>query len=230
MENLPVYVPILFVLTTLLSLGFFFKAGHGRLRPFLVLLPWIALQGALAAAGFYLKTDTLPPRFVLAVGPPLLLIGLLFATKAGRNWIDSLDSAWLTLLHSVRVPVEMVLLFLFLGGAVPGVMTFEGRNFDILSGITAPLVYWLGYRRQVLGRGWLIAWNLVCIGLLVNVVGHAALAIPSPFQQLAFEQPNVGVLVLPYIWLPSVIVPMVLFAHLASLRALLRTHERLVFA
>jgi hypothetical protein len=36
-------------------------------------------------------------------------------------------------------------------------------------------------------------------------------------QQIAFDQPNIGVMYFPFVWLPACIVPLVLLSHLASL-------------
>lgn len=101
-------------------------------------------------------------------------------------------------------------------------MTFESRNFDVLSGLSAPLVYYYGFVKRQLPRGVLIVWNVVFLGLLLNIVFMAALSVPSPFQQLAFEQPNVAILYFPFVWLPSVVVLLVLLAHVAALRQLTR--------
>jgi hypothetical protein len=105
-------------------------------------------------------------------------------------------------------------------------MTFEGRNFDILSGITAPFVYWLAFRSGKINRPLLIIWNVFALLLLINIVVHAFLSFPTPFQQLAFEQPNRGVQYFPFIWLPTIVVPIVLFSHLASLWQLLKTSHQ----
>ncbi len=111
----------------------------------------------------------------------------------------------------------MVLYWLFIGGLVPEVMTFEGRNFDIVSGLTAPFAYWLGFRRGRTNLALLIAWNIFALLLLINIVGTAIAAFPGPMQQIAFEQPNRGILYFPFAWLPGIIVPIVLFSHLAAL-------------
>ncbi len=95
-------------------------------------------------------------------------------------------------------------------------MTFEGRNFDIISGLTAPIIYWLAFRGGKTNRPLLIVWNLIAFGLLINIVTNALLSFPFPFQQLAFDQPNRALLYFPFIWLPTLIVPIVLFCHLAS--------------
>ena len=220
--QLPLYVSLIFCLTTLLTAWFFYRATHQSKVSLLVLLVWLAIQTALGLSGFYLKTDTLPPRFPALVAPPLLLLIGLLLTKQGRTFLNSLSLSRLTLLHVVRIPVELVLYWLFLAKAVPDIMTFEGRNFDILSGLTAPLIYYFGFVRKILPRSVLLIWNLICLGLLINIVAMAALSVPSPFQQLAFEQPNRAILYFPFVWLPSVVVPIVLLAHVAAIGRLIR--------
>jgi hypothetical protein len=222
MEQVPVYVGIAFGLTTLLTVGIFYQAAHRSKATLGILAVWLALQALLGISGFYTITDTLPPRFLLLALPALLAIAGLFATAKGRQYVDGLDMKTLTLLHTVRIPVELVLFWLFLHGAVPELMTFEGRNLDILSGLTAPAVYYLGFVSRRAGKKLLLFWNLLCLGLLVNIVAHAVLSAPTPIQQLAFEQPNIAVLHFPFNWLPSCVVPLVLLSHLASLRQLLR--------
>ena len=113
--------------------------------------------------------------------------------------------------------VEIVLLWLYIGGQVPRIMTFEGYNFDIVSGILAPIVYLIAFRGGKVNRPALIAYNILGLLLLANIVSIAVLSLPSPLQLLAFDQPNVAVTYFPFIWLPTIVVPIVLFAHLASL-------------
>lgn len=217
----PYYVSWLFIVTTLFTIWFFYKASNSKLAVFL-LLAWVAIQAIVTQSNFYLNTSSLPPRFLLLVGPPLLLIIFMFNSGNGKTFIDSLDTTWLTYLHVVRVPVEITLYFLFISSLVPELMTFEGRNFDILSGLTAPLIAYFGYNHKKLSKTLLLAWNFLCMALLVNIVTTAVLSAPFPFQQLAFDQPNVGVFYFPFSWLPGVVVPLVLFSHLVCIRQLLR--------
>lgn len=135
--------------------------------------------------------------------------------------MDDFDVKTLTLLHIVRIPVELILYSLYLHKVVPEVMTFEGRNFDILCGITAPFVYYFGYIKQILSKKIVLAWNVICLLLLANIVVTAVSAAPFSFQRLAFDQPNIALLYFPFVWLPSFIVPAVLFAHLSAIRKLL---------
>lgn len=221
METLPVYIPVLFAATTAVTIYLFYKAtGNARL-PLITIVGWMIVQGIIGNTGFYTVTDTLPPRFLLTIAPPVLFMIILFATKKGRVFIDGLQLKWLTLLHVIRIPIEIVLLFLFLEKTIPGIMTFEGRNPDILSGITAPLLYYFVFIKRTWGRNALLAWNFICLGLLVNIVTIAILSAPFPFQQLGLGQPNIAVLYFPYILLPAVVVPLVLFSHIAAIRRLL---------
>lgn len=222
METLPASLGLFFSLATACTVGLFYLTARHSWRTLLVLLAWLLLQGAVGLSGFYTVTSGLPPRFLLLVGPPVLLIAGLFGTAAGRRYLDALRPDLLTLLHVARIPVELVLFGLFLHRAVPQLMTFEGRNFDILAGLTAPVVYFLAFRRQRLGPQALLLWNVLSLGLLLNVVANAVLSAPSPFQRFAFEQPNVAILHFPFVWLPACVVPLVLLAHLAEMRRLLR--------
>ncbi len=113
-------------------------------------------------------------------------------------------------------------LWLYQHGQVPQLMTFEGGNFDILSGLTAPLVAWLAFRGGKINHSLLIVWHLLAFGLLLNIVVTAILSLETPFQQFAFEQPNRGVLYFPFIWLPAIIVPIVFVSHIISLWQLLK--------
>lgn len=222
MQNLPFYIPVLFIITTLLSFFFIAKAFHFSKTVIAVTLSWLTVQALIASTGFYTDTASLPPRFLLAVVPPFVAIILLFSAAKGRQLLDAMPAGTLTLLHVVRVPVEIVLLLLFMQKTIPGIMTFEGRNFDIVSGITAPVVYYFGFVTKKIKPVLIIGWNILCLLLLVNIVVTAVLSVPFPFQQFGFEQPNVAVLHVPFIWLPSFIVPAVLLSHAAVIRKMIK--------
>jgi len=73
----------------------------------------------------------------------------------------------------------------------------------------------------VKNRRLLLVWNFICLCLLLNIVINAILAAPFPFQQFAFDQPNIAVLYFPFTWLPFFIVMIVLYSHLAAIRQLI---------
>lgn len=221
MENLPPYINISFILTTCLAVFIFYKASNNSKPVLAIILIWMIAQSVLSLRGFYKVTNTLPPRFMMLIAPPLLVIIVLFSTASGKQYIDSLNPKLLTLLHTVRIPVELVLFWLFLHTTVPQIMTFEGRNPDIISGLTAPFIFYCSFIKKTIGNNALLLWNFICLVLLINIVTIAILSAPFQFQKLAFDQPNIALLYFPFVWLPCCIVPLVLLAHLAAIRQLL---------
>ncbi len=222
MNNLPLGVSILFAATTCLTVWLFFTASN-KSRPLLIfLLIWMLLQAVIGLSGFYSVKGAFPPRFAFVLGPGLLISVLLFISRRGRRFMDTFLIDKLTILHAIRVPVEITLYFVYTVGLVPLIMTFEGRNLDILSGISAIIIFYIVFRKRKAGDKTLLVWNFLCLGLLINILTIAVLAAETPFQMLAFDQPNRGVTIFPLVWLPTVVVPIVLISHLAAIRQLLR--------
>lgn len=215
-----------FFTTTVLALWFFYNSYSNRKLSIGIIL-WMILTAILGVLGFYGKQNTLPPRFIFLLAPGLAFVLLLFFNKHTRLITDRFDLKTLTILHIIRIPVEIVLYSVYLDGLIPNLMTFDGYNFDIISGITAPLIYYLVFVKNWLGKTSLLIWNIVCLILLINILTIAILSAQTPFQQLAFEQPNIGVTYFPFVWLPAVIVPIVFFAHMTSIRRLLNKNVSL---
>lgn len=217
--ELPNWMYLLFYSTTFLALILFAWAIKPafRLKILSGILVWIALQGFLAIKGFYLVTDSIPPRFVFAVMPTFLFIFYIIFFK-WDSIKNKFDAERLTYFHIVRIPVEIAIFSWYTYALVPKLMTFEGVNFDIFSGITAFFIGFGYFRKQWISDKVYIFWNYICLALLVNIVVQAIGSAQTPLQFQAFDQPNVAVMLFPFIWLPSFIVPAVLFAHLFCLK------------
>jgi hypothetical protein len=224
MDNLPGYITIVFGLTVLLSVFLFDKAAGNSRVTLIAISGWIVIQSIIGLSGFYTKTNTFPPRLMLLAIIPFLVIIVLFSTAKGKRYLDRLDVKMLTILHIVRIPVEIVLFWLFVRKAIPALMTFEGRNFDILAGLSAPVIYYFGYVKKNIKSRLILIWNIICLGLLINILVNAVLSAPFPFQQFAFDQPNIAILYFPFNLLPTFVVPLVLLAHLAAIRQLISGH------
>jgi len=221
MQAIPLYLSFAFGLITLLSVALFYKASNYSKTTLLLVTGWLLLQALLGRSNFYTTIASVPPRLLFALLPPLLFIAVLFSTTGGRKYLDRLNLKTLVLIHFIRVPVEFVLFGLFVYKVVPKIMTFEGHNFDVLSGLSAPLVYYFGFMKKRIGRTGLLFWNFACLALLINIVGTAVLSAPFPFQKFGFDQPNIAILYFPFVWLPACVVPLVLLSHLASIRQLI---------
>ncbi len=226
LTNLPDSLIVIFLLTVILTFLLFINAVKNKPTAAVVLVIWLAVTGILSFKEVFLDTSAIPPRLTIVIVPVILFIILLLITKSGKRFTDSVDLKKLTLVHIVRVPVEITLFMLSTHKLIPELMTFAGRNFDILSGITAPIVYFICFKNsQLKNRRLLLIWNFVCLGLLLNIVISALLSAPFPFQQFAFDQPNIAILYFPFTWLPCFIVMIVLYSHLAAIRQLVRHKE-----
>jgi hypothetical protein len=210
MSTLPFYIPLVFGVSIVMALYFFYRAS-GRSTGFLLLaLGWIILQSVLSASGFY-SAPGKPLRFPLLLMPPVVL-GLIYSyTANGRRFFAALDIRMLTLLQLIRLLVEPVLYWLSLYHLIPTVMTFEGKNFDIVMGLTAPLIYYFGFVRRTLPARVILLWNWMGIALLSIVVSigvYSALHAPLAIQQF------------PWALLPGFLVPTAFLSHVASIRLL----------
>ncbi len=197
------------------GLVFIQSAPEPRQRLSRVLAFWILTQVGLSFSGFYSLNNESSPRPVLLVLPAVLLITGLLLIPKGRAYMAAFNQQKLLLLHSLRVPVEWCLFVLASEGWVPEAMTWNGTNFDVLSGIAALALYAWSLKGTV--PAWVMrVFNVLGLLLLLNIMITALLSVPGPLQQLNFDQPNRAVLEYPFVLLPALIVPLVLFAHLAS--------------
>ena len=228
----PVSVGLLFVATVVAMLFLVLwgaaraarRVGPGAMRGVrlagLALAGWLALTAALAERGFFEDFYSLPPHMLLAIGPPLL--GLLALTFAGRldALLAALPRSWPVGAQAFRIVVELVLWRLAVGGVAPEIMTFTGRNVDILVGLSAPVVAYFCFVRRAWPERVAVWWNVAGIVILLNVVVHAQLSAPTRFRVFETEPPTTFIGDVPYIWLPAFLVPLAWLLHAVSLRQL----------
>ena len=181
---------------------------------------WLALIGALGASGALSSFDARPPRLMLV--PLGAVVGLVILTRTAtyRRLLEVASPSWPIAIQAMRVPIELGLWALFAAGRLPVHLTFEGRNVDVLVGLTAPVV------AVALSRGWIGAraaalWNVASLGALANIVFMAITSLPGPLHLPWPGVPNTVVAEFPFVWLPGFLVPVALFGHVASLRQLL---------
>jgi hypothetical protein len=101
---------------------------------------------------------------------------------------------------------------------MPVQMSYSGRNFDIVTGISALLVAGLLYTGRA-SRGLVLAWNVLGLILVVNVVTVGILSSPM-FRLFGEDRLNIWITYPPFIWLPAAMVVVALSGHLIIFRAL----------
>ncbi|BAV09057.1 hypothetical protein SAMN05421788_101504 [Filimonas lacunae] len=177
-------------------------------------LAWMLVAGYLAYNGFFNNPAATPPRLLWAILPAMIATFYFYK----RIPAPQLHYGLLLSVHLVRILVEGMLYLLYKQGKIPVSMTFCGWNYDVLTGISALILLLYYVRVKRCSVRLLMVWNWLGLLLLAIIVVTAILSAPSPFQQLAFEQPNVAILQFPYTLLPAVIVPAVLLSHLLMLK------------
>lgn len=180
------------------------------------LFVWITILSILSLNGITSNFDILPFNFLPVLAVPMVMIIWITYSGKMKHLLPLVPEKNIIHLQVFRVFVEIVLWAMFIEGMIPIQMSFEGRNLDVLTGVTAPLAAWL----IASNRKALIAWNMFGLVLLLNIVGTAILSMPTPFRVFHNEPTNTVVLNFPFVLLPGMLVPLAYGLHFLSLRQL----------
>jgi len=212
------FISLSLLLAAVLVAGVHRAAGWRKAAAAAVVLAgWLAFSGVLAARGVLMDFTSIPPRMAMVVLPPVLLaIAIGFGAMDGL--VRLLPPRWPVAAQVFRVAVEILLAQLASAGLIAEMMTWRGANFDVLTGLSAPLVAWLAFRGGVFRRGWVAVWNVGGLALLVNVVARGLLSAPTPFRMIVTDPPNTIIARFPIVWLPAFLVGTAFVLHAVSLR------------
>ncbi len=192
-------------------------AGRRVLWTGAVLAAWLIYSAVLAGKGLLLNADAVPPPMARILVPGLALVLIAAFSGLGARLAKHLGYASLIGFHAFRLPLEGLLWTFHHQGRLPVQMTFEGRNFDILTGLSAIVMAVLAQRGMV-GRKAALVWNLAGLGLLLNIIGVAVLSLPGRLLAFHDEPPNTLVLHFPYVWIPALFVLAAFLGHLVLFR------------
>lgn len=188
------------------------------IRTALLLAAWLTYISTLSVTGIF-TVAALPPRIpLLLVWPAFIFTGFFFISGRFKKIIDATPVIWLVYLQSFRIIVELLIWGLFLNGILPKASTFEGYNFDILIGLTAPLVAYMAFNKRFIGNAVLLIWNFLGLGALAVVVfillSHAYF--PSMWHQHANILAN-GLGIFPYTFIAGFLMPLAVFLHVFTI-------------
>jgi hypothetical protein len=189
------------------------------IRVLLALILWAAFVSVWSLSGMMQNFTKFPLNLAPVLVIPLITILIVTFSKTTKQILSNIEPHVIIRLQSFRIFVELVIWLLFVQQMLPVQMTFEGRNLDILSGITALVVAWLAANQKI-NKTLLALWNIACLGLLINIVTVAILSMPIPFQYFFNEPINMAVTKFPYAFLPAFLVPLAYMLHFFSLRQL----------
>ena len=165
-----------------------------------------------------LEDFSLPPRLpLLIVIPAILFILAITGRDRFRDVLMQTPRHLPVYLQSYRIVVELLIYGAFLEGVFPEKATFKGLNYDILVGLSAPLIAWLYQYRKISDKA-LLTWNVVSLVVLsLTVYSFISTYYFSDYVQ---SMNNMDFVKLPYLLLASVLLPVAVFLHIFSLRQL----------
>src|SRR6185312_9205977 len=147
------------------------------------LVVWLAIIGVAGAGGFLNDVNSTPPPVARIMIPTLIMVVYLAFSRFGDRLVRGLHFEEMIGLQAFRLPVEMILLGFYFEGKIPISMTVEGRNFDVITAVTAILIAFLLYT-GTLSRKFIWAWNILGLTLLFNVALTAILTVPGKMRLL----------------------------------------------
>lgn len=181
-------------------------------------IAWPVYLALLSVTGI-LNTVSLPPRLpVLVILPAFGVITYFFIAKRFRNIISAFPIKFTVYYQSFRIFVELLILGAYLKGLGPVHVTFEGYNFDILAGISAPVIGIIAFRKGKVAVGLLEVWNICCLLLLANIIFIFNTLVLRPEMWGFASTPVSGMLFqLPYLFIAGAYMPTAVFMHVFSL-------------
>ena len=188
------------------------------LQAVLLAVIWVGLLGHWGRHGTFSHFEKFPSAFLLFF-PGLILFSIFLAfSKFGTAIIRRVQMNQLVLFQSFRLLAELALFLALKEGLAPVQMTFEGYNFDIVTGVAA---VGLGlYLRKKTNTKLVQAFNLTGMTFLAVIAFIAMTSMPNKLRLFMNEPSNIWVTMSPYILLPGILVLAALTTHLLIFRKL----------
>ncbi|MEI7577426.1 MAG: hypothetical protein WCK51_11070 [Armatimonadota bacterium] len=180
---------------------------------------WVFFAGMLGYTGILACKTPPGPVFV---GVPALLI-VFFGIVRNPNsaaFAARVALPVLTGFQAYRVFVELGFHELANRKMVPQLMTFRGLNFDILIGVSAPVVALVAWKKpnlKPLYRG----WNIIGLLSVINAIMIGVLSFLGRTHGVpGGDVPNTAIGIFPFSFVPGLLAPLAIVLHVLSLKAL----------
>lgn len=187
----------------------------------IVVFGWFAFMYIWSRFGTFSNFDLFPINAAPVILIPLITILFFSFSKTVKEILPHIPQENIIKLQVFRFYVEVLLWALFASALLPVQMTFEGRNFDVITGASAVFLTTRisGFMLlDKLSKALLILWNVLGLGLLINIVVIAILSMPTPLRYFMNEPANTIVTEFPISLLPAFLVPLAYMLHILSLR------------
>lgn len=213
---LPSYVPYTLLACILLASIFGLFSSRKKLLNLSILAIWCATLTIVGMSGHLNIASTVVPWIVFLV--PVILLYLATLIPGSRNFMRGIRDEQLHHLHLWRVPFAFVLLWFYQAKITPLGLTFEGYNYDIIIGLTAPVIGSLAFSQKMLTKEIVLGWN--ALGIIFLLISTGLIFIELTTNQAALILFNS----LPYLAIFGFLMPLSLFAHVLSVYRVLKGH------
>jgi hypothetical protein len=182
---------------------------------------YFGLATVIAASGIMTRTKA-GPLFLLALfAIPLITGAVLWSRSSTHKAMDSIPMTTLIGLNVIRAEGALFL-FLAAGGRLAGPFPVSAGWGDIITGVCALPLAWAVSRGKASGLT-VAAWNIFgTLDLIVAVTLGVISGNGSPAQLIHAGVGSLAITQLPWVWVPTVLVPFFLVTHaiiFAKLRA-----------
>lgn len=187
----------------------------------IALAGWLMFIYVWSRFGIFKNFSIFPVNAAPVILIPLVTILVFSFSKTVKEILVHIPQENIIKLQVFRFYVEVLLWALYSAALLPVQMTFEGRNVDIITGVTAVLLTTRISGFMLLDkmpRITVVIWNLIGLGLLINIIAIAILSMPTPFRVFVNEPANTIVTEFPISLLPAFLVPLAYLLHILSLR------------
>ncbi|HEX5668820.1 MAG TPA: hypothetical protein VFX73_08465 [Chitinophagaceae bacterium] len=199
--------------------------GKTITRYFMIMGIWIAYIIGLTVSGVLNDFD-LPPRVPLLIIIPSIIFSIYITGRTSfRDILQLTPIHYPIFMQGFRILVELLIFTAWSEGYFPKRVTFEGLNYDILVGATAPVMGWLLMKNK-LGLNAALIWNIAAM-MILSVTGYAFISAYF-FPGFAEGIDKTHFIKFPFILLPSVLLSIAIFLHIFSIRQILMKKKELL--
>lgn len=186
-------------------------------------IAWTIYLFIAVEAGAFKELKSPPSIVLFAILPAFAVIVIVNIARDTRFLFHHTPVVWILYLQGFRVLVELLIHGVYRKGLGPVEATFEGYNFDIVAGATAVLMAW-AYARKKVSNKMVIAWNILGLLLLVNIVTIFNTMILKPQLWGYAETPiHPDFATMPYLLIAGVFMPIAVFLHVLCIRRCVRS-------
>jgi hypothetical protein len=180
---------------------------------------WIVGIGMLSWNGYFTDFSGSFPHLFYPIILSFAFLLFIARSEAIGELLAHLSPRILIYFQLFRLGLAFILHSLASKGQIAPQMTFTGYNFDILIGLTAPIIGFFAISKTQIKNGRVVlAWNMLGLFLIMAPTIIGLFAAPTRFM-LIEAQPNTAMLAqIPWIWLLTYLVPFACMLHILSIR------------